>query len=548
MSTTLNTKKQNRTPKGIFEYLGDISNNNTKGIKDLFQKFEINTGFNAHQNLINEILSICGHHHNSRIFGTVEIYQNLLQDFLPYADSDLDVAASQGKWNNPVKHVGKRPIAALILMDKTYKNTQLDTIYVLIQLIALAIHAETEKSQKNHKYIVNAANEVRSLVESENSLSLLGNFHESIKNIDYINGLIKLIKYDQDIRSNPKAISIFSAISKILPLIPIKGVSNYKVTRYSPFRESDDVTNIIFSTPKIFLPEINSLDEPEEECLVFITDNSDHTHNIAEEVISPELAEELPSSDFEDLSASLKDIEIDNEQYQPARYPIVYLDNDFSQYSRNLHNPIERHWLSTALKDPKKLSSNNITSLCISLSICTSINYLDLLDQSIGENSLITPDGYFRRKIPDISTAIKPGKKTEKLYTEHISDQPHPYVYLPLPDIVLEQINKIPAKQLKQSKTIRDLFIGTNKEPAEQIKGFIQKLNNEYGQRFNANRISCQLKQFIKATENDPCITYALFGHYEQKAPTAFYYRSITLGRLISIYESLSKQYFNAKP
>lgn len=546
MTTSLETIARETNPEETLDYLSRISGNNTQKIKGLFNKFQINTGFNAHQNLINEILGICNQHYNKRIFSSLNIYQSLLQDFMAYADSDLSPVAPQGKWNNPVGRVSKRPIAALILMDKSSKNTELDPVYVLIQIITLAIYSDTEKSPKHLKHIANAANQVRSLVESDQSKNILARFHEHVIEINYVNELIELIKHDKDIRSNPKAISIFSAITKILPLIPIKGISHCKVTRHIPLEPPIDVTNNLFNPPTIFSPEYDLINEP-EECLVFVTDNTDDTHNINEEKVAPELTANLPSSDLEELTNSLLNTKLESEQYRPTSHPIAYQDNDFSQYSRNLHNPIERHWLASALRGPEKLGANNITSLCISLSICTSINYLDILDHSIGENALFTPDGYYRRQIPDIFNAIKPNENAKKLYTEHINDQPDPYVYLPLPVFIKTQINKITKKQLEKSNTIRDLFNVKKKPPSEQVTTFIQMLNKEYGQRFNTNRISCQLKQYIKAIENDPCITYALFGTAEQKAPTAFYYRSITLGRLVSIYESLSAQYFNEK-
>lgn len=548
MTTTLKNKVRDIIPEKTLDYLSSISGIEAGGIKDLFEIFEINSGFNAHQNLINEILGVCNHHYNKRIFSTLEIHRKLLQEFKPYANAGLKLVAHQRKWNNPVRHVRKRPIAALILMDKSFKDTLHNPIYVLTQLIIFARYSDIEKSTKSLKYIINAANEVRSLVESDTPISLLASFHEHIKNIYYINELIELIKHDQSIRSNPKAISIFSAISKILPLIPTKGIAHFRISRPSPLQDAIDVTNFLSHSPTIFSQESSSLDEPEEECIVYVTDSTGDIHNIDEEEVTPEITDNLPPhSDLEKLTASLTDTQLDIEHYQSAGHPIVHLDNDFSLYSRNLHNPIERHWLSSALKEPEKLGANSITSLCISLSICTSINYLELLDLSINENGIITPDGYFRRQIPDIPNAIKPGKKTKELYTEHINDQTHPYVYLPLPDIIKAQINKIPIKQREKSKTIRDLFNPKNEEPSQQIKGFVHKLNNVYGQRFHTSRISCQLKQFIKKIENDPCLTYALFGQHEQKAPTAFYYRSITLGRLVSIYESLSKRYFNEK-
>ena len=547
MTSSLKFKEQDKKPEEILDYLARISRICPKVIKGLFRKFEISTGFHAHQNLINEILEICGHEYNKRIFSSLNIYQKLLQDFQPFTGSELNPAAPQGKWGNPVRLVGKRPIAAHILMDKTYKDKEFDPIYVLSQLIIFAIHSDLEITPDSLKKIKKAATEVRSLVESNKPLSLLSEFHERIKNIYYINGLIELIKHDKTIRSNSKAITIFSAITQVLPLIPTNGVSHSNVSKSISLQDTADVTNTMFRSPTIIYPESSSSDEPEEGRLIYVTDNTDDTHNIDEEEIAIELTDNLPSSDLEELSASLKDIKLESEKYQTTKQPVIYLDTEFSLYSRNLHNPIERYWLRKALQEPEKFGADNITSLCISLSICTSINYLDLLDQSISDNGLITPDGYFCRSIPDIPKAIKPGEKTKKLYKEHINDQVHPYVYLPLPSVVRSQISKIPSSRLKESKSIRELFDSKNNEPAEKVKGFIKKLNKQYGQRFNTNRISCQLKQFIKAIENDPCITYALFGRPEQKAPTAFYYRSITLGRLVSIYELLSERYFDEK-
>ena len=547
MTPSLKYKEKDEKPEEILDYLARISHICPNEINGLFRKFEISTGFHAHQNLINEILEICGHESNQRIFSSLSIYQKLLQDFQSFTGSELNSAAPQGKWGNPVRLVGKRPIAALILMDKRYKDNEFDPIYVLSQLIIFAIHSDLEKTPDSLNKIKKAATEVRSLVESNNPLSLLSEFHKRIKNIYYINGLIELIKHDKTIRSNSKAITIFSAITQVLPLIPTNGVSHSNVSKSISLQDTADVTNTMFRSPTIIYPESSSSDEPEEGRLIYVTDNTDDTHNIDEEEIAIELTDNLPSSDLEELSASLKDIKLESEKYQTTKQPVIYLDTEFSLYSRNLHNPIERYWLRKALQEPEKFGADNITSLCISLSICTSINYLDLLDQSISDNGLITPDGYFCRSIPDIPKAIKPGEKTKKLYKEHINDQVHPYVYLPLPSVVRSQISKIPSSRLKESKSIRELFDSKNNEPAEKVKGFIKKLNKQYGQRFNTNRISCQLKQFIKAFENDPCITYALFGRPEQKAPTAFYYRSITLGRLISIYELLSERYFDEK-
>jgi len=545
MTTTLQKNDQNTNREHILDYLAKISGNTPLKINKLFEKFEINTGFNGHQNLINEILSISSHHSVDTIFSTLELFQNLCDTFSAYKDADLTLAATQGTWNNPVKHVRKRPIAALTLMDKNPKDKNFDPVFVLSQLIILAVFSDLKKNNDHIKRIAEAANQLRSLIESDTPLSVLSEFDKKLTKIYYFNELVDLISNNTDIRSNSKAISIFNSINRILDLIPNKGLKHHTVIKQKAFQESDDITNHWLPPPVIFSQTEKPNKEPENETLVYVNDTTEDIHDIEEEEISEDLLKILPSINITEITNELSETKTLSALYQPAVSPSSYRDTSFCYYAKNLHNIIERQWLKSALISPETINSDDATALCIGLSICTSINYRDVLGFSIGEHGHVTPDGFYKRKIPDSPNAVTPDDSVKHLYLPHINDIDNSSINLPLPDFIKIKLQKLIPFNNKCTLTIRDLFINNTKKPEDLIKGFIQELNKIHGQRFNTNRVSCQLKQYIKSYENDACISYALFGTDEQKTPTAFYYRSIELNRLISIYKKYSEQYFD---
>ena len=160
----------------------------------------------------------------------------------------------------------------------------------------------------------------------------------------------------------------------------------------------------------------------------------------------------------------------------------------------------------------------------------------------ISDEDQITTDGYFRKVIPDLDKPVKPST-ADRLYIEHINDSSSPYIYLPLPDFVVNKINEIPKVELLKKPKIIELF-NESDDPSELVKDYVNDLKETYGQRFITNRLSCQLRQYTKSKHNDPALTYALFGNKTQRAPAAFYYRAFNIGKLVSTYDNLVTCYF----
>jgi len=525
-------------------------------IKTLFEQFDIGilrdengieTELKAHRNLIEDILDITHHPSNIRIFSQLSAYKDIIDIFnqLNKASPALSLAPGIGLRNNPVEHLYLRPLAALVMMEKDKTNSSYSSIYTLSLLVILIARSKPNMPEEHKKKVIRAAHEIRSAAELGKSGKDLSIFNEKLEKINNIHQLLETLRNSSEIKDNDKSNSVFSAVKQIVDFVPTKRIKHFQIKEQSSFLDPADASDTLDHSPIVFSHDQVADEDPENQSFVFTSNDSDAIQDIPNETISREITKEIDKKKLKSFTNELQNIKNDISVYQNTSSPIRYLDNDFNKFSTNLYNSIERRWLTEALKTPNDFESDEKTALLIGLSICTNIHYTKALNFILGDDGDITWDGSIRRKIPDIENAIRPDEHDQKLYIKHINDQTNPFVYLPLPRFIVKILKNISDTNSSDDISLLRLFEQSGDNAGELVKKYIGEINERYGQRFNTNRLSGQLKQYVKSEENDPCITYALFGHEDQRPPSAFYYRSITLSRLINKYEKLVNRYFH---
>lgn len=534
----------NNIPESHIELLAKVSQIKVNEVNDFFSCFEIDTKFPAYQNLIESLPIILTQHAQYDLFDALKIYKKQLAFIKLFNDSTLDKVVSQRKDGNPVRYLSNKKIAALILMRRDPNNERLNTTNILSTLIALATLSPKEISSTNINDIKNAAQIVRQIYESKETGNPYSHFEKKLGKNQSYKYLCSEIKVESKSSSNLKSKRAFEAINKILPLINRELINERKSTKQKSYIDVDMPSDQDTMQAITFSVNDKSEDNDMDEEYLLVTDNQlDDYNNTKIGDIPDEIIDGMDSNIINGFILELKDTRNSAIQQQRNTKPIVYLDRDYLKHPTSLFNPIERHWLTNAILHPEEFDSDHKTALIVALSICTGIEYRDIQNLSIGGDGDITPSGLYKRKIPVAKNAIKPEKGKKYLYKNHISYlKGDASIYLPLPNIVTTKVADVTNKALGKTK-IKHLF-NDSLSANHQVKSFIGAINTQYGQRFITNRISCQLKQYVKSKKNDPCLSFVLFGHQQQRAPSAYYYRSMELDQIIQTYKELSSGYF----
>jgi len=519
----------------------DENSLDTKGNQaNLFSLFQVGNEFPAHANLVRNVLNIFKSHPLTNILQHLEVYQITLQTFKSFDVNKLPTELSDyGNRDTPIPSFENYPIAAVFLSELPKKRLAKNSVYIFQLLLILAIMSK----QYDESIIVKAANSLRLASNNADSEKIFEEFHSIFDDMHDTRQLFNTISTNSKIRENGRAKSLFNSFKRLLKYIPLSASKICDIQQSIPFIDAEDVSTLSSSIPITFQATSDVIKtEPNDQCIVYTDDNMDVLTDIADEEITKAVKDIVSNEDIAETKKIAKEASRDIGAITSGFHSLYYPDNDYNKYATNLFNEIERNWLATELKKEATTSSQNVTSLVISLSICLSINYSEVLEMVIGDEEKITPDGYYRKVVPDAEKAIKPSN-TDNQYIQHINDSSTPYIYLPLPGFITKKIEKITKEKLIKKPKVYELFKEKD-DPSQLIKYFIANLNKTYSQRFITNRLSCQLRQYTKSIYNDPSLTYALFGNKNQRAPAAFYYRAITIGQLVKTYEKLVNDYF----
>lgn len=519
----------------------DENSLDTKGNQaNLFSLFQVSNEFPAHANLVGNVLKIFKYHPLTNILQHLEIYQITLQTFKSFDKSTLPTELSDyGNRDTPIPSFENYPIAAVFLIELPEKRLAKNSVYIFQLLLVLAIMSK----QCDESIIVKAANSLRFASNNADSEKIFEEFHSLFDDMHDTRQLFNTISTNNKIRENGRAKSLFNSFKRLLRYIPLSATKICDMQQSRPFIDAEDVSTLSSSIPITFQVKSDVIKtEPNDQCIVYTDDNKDVLTDIVDEEITKEVKENISNEDIAETKKFAKEASRDIGAITSGFHSLYYPDNDYNKYATNLFNEIERNWLATELKKDTTNTSQNATSVVISLSICLSVNYSEILEMIIGDEEQITHDGHYRKVIPDAEKAIKPSN-TDNQYIQHINDSSTPYIYLPLPGFITKAIEKITKTKLIKKAKISELF-NEEDDPSQLIKDFIANLNKTYSQRFITNRLSCQLRQYTKSRYNDPSLTYALFGNENQRAPAAFYYRAITIGKLVKTYEKLVTDYF----
>ena len=515
-------------------------------IIEFFGKFELNSTIPIYKTLIEDLSDIFLPTLCNNAFSNLLIYKDtdeFIKKFIPYLQGLKSGSKNPPKYN-AIDNFTKQPIAACILMLNRHEPETYKQLNLFRRLLVLAIMSTTKKTTEDKRYIKNAAIKIRTTFEKKQNVGLISTlehnntlykFHEKSKTINSFQALCGLIRvFEQE--NHPESNRLFKNISNILPLIDREQHFESEIS-WKTYKSSQDLIQELKTTT---LKQHSNIDEPEPFFL--FSDTRPDLYDLNDEPLIEEILNSTDPSEIMDFKRDLDLGKLDQEVTAHERTIKLhaYVETDHLRYVTNLFNPIERRWLTKALIST---DTDDVTSLVIALSICMNIEHREILKLKIGNDERILPNGFIRIKVPNAENAAIPDKKNTYLYTKHINDcESHNFVYLPLPNFVRNIIQNF---NISSSTQILNLYDNPN-SAKHSVTDFMKILRKKHGQRFNTNRISCQLAQYIKSEENDPSLSFALFGNSVQRAPSEYYYRSIRVELLIRKYKQHSENYFNA--
>ena len=506
----------------------------------LLSLFQLGNEFAAHRNLALNVLKIFKCHPLKDIFNHLEIYQITLKTFKSLDINSLpEKLADHGNRDTPVYSFDGNQVIASLLMEEPKKSLAVDAVRLFQLLLILAIMAK----ECDESILTKAALNLRLASGNADKQEIFEKLYSMFGGIHNTRQLFNIIKSNTSIKENGRAKDLINSFKTLIKSIPLSATKICDIQQSRAFIDTEDVSIITTTVPITFQTTSNSAySEPHDQCIVYTEDNKDVFADIANQIISKEVKDQVSVEDITETKEFAKKTSKALREITSGYYSHYYTDNDYNNYATNLFNEIERKWLADVLKQVATNPTENATSLVIALSVCLSVNYSEVLEMVISDEDQITTDGYFRKVIPDLDKPVKPST-ADRLYIEHINDSSSPYIYLPLPDFVVNKINEIPKVELLKKPKIIELF-NESDDPSELVKDYVNDLKETYGQRFITNRLSCQLRQYTKSKHNDPALTYALFGNKTQRAPAAFYYRAFNIGKLVSTYDNLVTCYF----
>ena len=518
----------------------------------IFSSFHIDQNYQAHGNLIKKLHNVFSAYKYPQLYSALNDYESICDLVEKSGKINLPIAENPTSGDTPEEVKGNRSLINFVMLPLDFNPQKAEVINLLSLLTICAIWSDIPKETQDLENLIIATNQIRITQTKKVPDALFDEYNKLISTdigFYYLSSLITSEATRTDNRSNAK---LFRSIRAILPLIKItKNIPHHSVKFISQNKTLNIDTEVenSFNSFNSFHPDIKENVEENEISLLTQLDNQ--LLDIENEEISSELKKTLKG-----IAPKLKKTLSESKQELAKNLntqPLVYTDKNHLKYSTNLFNPIERKWLLQSLESPEEFNSNEASALIIAVSISLNKKISDVLKLQLSPSSEtlvggISIEGCFYKEIPEAQKAIRPNKNKNKksLYLPHANDSKSKIsLKLELPDIIKEKITKLKGDKLGKTK-LSELFNETENDTTEiQINRLIRELNTQYGHRFNKNRISCQLKQFINSRLNDPCITYAIFGSSEQRSPPAYYYRAISLSTLIDQYKSLSNEYFS---
>jgi len=407
-------------------------------------------------------------------------------------------------------------------------------VNILTILIVLA-SLSSKNSSENTRLINLAATQIRIAYETSGDSDNLLNFWHQAKSARGIFTLQEILSTLSTDKNNAEP---FKSSLKLIPIIDHEATKVLPASKLSVFIDGNESLKVYSYSAQVNKLQQSTIDT--SEVLLITEENS--FYDITEDQVSKKVLKRVSKHAYKELN-DFSDSKQEALRHSQKSHQRIIIDKSYLKMKTSLFNVIEREWLVAALLNPEKYHCSEGAALLLGLSICLKQSCIDILKLSISDSGTIRLNGSFTKKIPQANKAKKLTNKNKHLYIQHINDSKEGYVLLPLPSFITQKLNSLIED--KSLKIVGDIFKESDTEMSRQTQDLIKALNKKYGSRFNYNRISSQLDHFIKSEKNDPCISFALFGSSKQRAPTAYYYRSIEAQRLIDIYITLAERYFS---
>ena len=244
-----------------------------------------------------------------------------------------------------------------------------------------------------------------------------------------------------------------------------------------------------------------------------------------------------PPPDGEEEEAS------DEQQNAEARRSRYWLRNAANRTinDETILSPIEKLVLTKYFHEHLGLhptSANSSTALLIGLMYATGFSLEELLAIEVSDSGIITPNGIYRRQIPQTSEGYTPPDEAQIAYIFNT-------IELPLPNILRNWFFANHSK-FTANRSLGEILSLSKEEALRSMKTALKALRNSGRFRIKLPRIEAGLRAELSARIQNPAITYLLACSKDQELPTLIYYQQLSPTALQSAYEEAIKYMFPA--
>lgn len=532
MSRTLASDKP--AGESYVQYISKLSGWDEAEVSQFFAKFDVGTEAPVYEAVISNALEALNNHVSELVFGGLAIYKDTIRQL-----TELKSPDSQD-WVTPTTNEHPIALGVLSISDSDESMGDERATYLLLWACLILAILECEQDDLDGRdRLSKAAVQLRRAGPDtrKNNYERLEALSEKIAN--EVGGPHSL--FHAITRLSESSIALYSSIAKILKYIDLTASDTSEPgTQQSAYRKthilSEDTYQVTASS------------------ILF----ADHPNEVEETILfsDPELDVDIPS----EISKKSKEIlkknkipaleirEVENELKTESslirrfnRYMASAAANSSNHLMTNtsLFSPYERQILKDSIINPHKYASDTLSATVVALAICTVRNRAEVLRLTFGDEGDISPNGKYRRCMPEIPNSVNPPEESKQLYVEHQDNR----LDLQLPGFIRDLLDSFPVNGC-ETRTIEEIIINAGKDPKSIIRKHLSMLNENFSERIVAARISNQLRAYITARYNDQCLTYALTANERARIPTALYYRSIPVKDLVDVYAKSVEDYF----
>lgn len=519
-------------------YLSKISGLSEADIARFFLRFQVDEDAPYYEGVVTNAIDALKNPTSVRLLSGLKAYQGAIKEFDQFSSLGIN------DWLSPSENENRHIALGILSIVECPEgmSDERNTYALLWSCMILAILRCDVESAEDRGNLAKAARELRQSGPDSRDITYqrLAELTHELVGVGGPHSLFSEIN-----RLSHKGHKLYRYIRKVLPLVDLTEVEHekkkssvsdlHKVEMYFENQQpalvsaiqveaqKDDVEDfVLFNDPVLDAPMPQGPDRKSRDALKKL---------------------KIKSTDIKELEGELKQDASLIRRFNRYMASAAFKSDSHLMTSTSLYSSFERAKLTDSLLNPQRYGCSSSSALLVALSITTVRTTKETLEMTVGPDGDITPEGNYHHRIPNIPKSAVPDDGDEELYVHNVADKSGGHLTLQLPMVVIKNLSMLYSPSMG-TVSINELLDNGGVEPGNLAKEHINKLNKLYGQRFSANRIRNQLRSYITARLNDPCITYALTANEKVRVPTALYYRAIPTQHLLDVYKECTEEYF----